>query len=88
MSNPNQTPYTIAPESRVRLPIALLFALVASAASAAFAVAMHRSEVADHTRTLANHEQRLERVEASQADLAVIRNDVRWIREQLAQRNR
>ena len=84
MSN---TDTLVTPESRVRLPLALLFALVASAASAAFAVAMHRGEVADHSRTLANHELRLERVEASQADLAVIRNDVRWIREQL-QRNR
>lgn len=68
----------------VRLPLALLLAGVAAVASATFVYATQRGEVDDHTKTLANHSTRIERLEQSQADLAVIRNDVRWIREQLA----
>lgn len=87
MSNYAATPpISINERTNVRLPLALIFAGVAAVAGATLAYAMQRNTVEAHTIALSSHENRIERLEQSQADLAVIRNDVRWIREQLARR--
>lgn len=84
MSSNIQPTIAISERTAVRLPLALLLAGVAAVASATFAYAIQRTAVDENTRAIINHAARIERLEQSQADLAVIRNDVRWIREQLA----
>jgi hypothetical protein len=59
----------------------MLLSLLGAVIVSTFAVAMHRSDVQANTRALIDHTTRIERLEASQADIAVIRNDVKWIRQ-------
>ena len=70
--------------TNIRLPIAIIIAGVATVASGTFAYAFQRMSVDAHDQAIRAHAVRIERLEESSADLAVIRNDVRWIREQLA----
>ena len=84
----NDETLSLGERTAVRLPLLMLIGLLASIAGATLAWATLRGDVGDHTKTLTTHEERIKRLEESQADLAVIRNDVQWIRRTIEQQPR
>jgi len=80
--------------SRWRISLGALVALVITAAAGAAAwtwvradVAATKSDVATHETAIKAVDARLRVLEAAQTDIAVMRNDVQWIRRELERRH-
>lgn len=76
-------PFNLGDQTKVRLPLVMLLTLLAFVASAAVVWSGDHSALADHATTLSTHDQRIRKLEENQADIAVMRNDVLWIRRTL-----
>lgn len=88
-SNSNTT-FNIGDQTRIRLPLMMLIGLVCVVASGAAIFASLRAadssaieQLVVHSRVLAEHNDRLRKLEEGQAAIAVIQNDVGWIRREL-----
>ena len=84
----NSLPFNLSDTTKVRLPLVMLLGLVGFVASATLAWSSLRSIADGNSNRLTAHDIRLDRLEANQADIAVMRNDVLWIRKTLEQRDR
>lgn len=74
-------PFNLSEQTRVRLPLVLLLALLGVVASAAIVWNGDHRTVADQAMVLVAHDQRLRRLEESQTSIAVMQRDVDWIRK-------
>ena len=72
----------------VRLPLIVLLSILAATATAVIAWARLGDVDSVNARAIEVHERRINKLEEGQADLAVIRNDVQWIRRSLEQQKR
>ncbi|HSV73445.1 MAG TPA: hypothetical protein VLH79_06775 [Chthonomonadales bacterium] len=79
-------PITVGEQTKVRLPLAMLLALLGFVAAGAVVISTDRASVADHTTQLADQAARLRKLEDAQGDIRVMKNDVEWIRKTLEQR--
>ena len=83
-----QPPFSIGDQTKVRMPLLMLLGLLGVVASATIAWSTLRATGEDHTAQLVAHDARITKLEANQADIAVMRNDVMWIRKTLEARDR
>lgn len=90
MSQENNTTFNIGEQTRIRLPLVMLLGLISVVAAGAVIFASLRGadssaveQLAGHSRLLAEHNDRLRKLEEGQAAIAVIQNDVGWIRREL-----
>ena len=90
---PADNTVSVSESTKIRLPLLLLFSLLAVTATATGAWYSQRSDTAEHARKIHEHEQviqknsaRLDKLEDAQAEIAVIKNDVQWIRRELERR--
>jgi len=88
MSSDTTPPISLGEQTKVRMPLLMLVGLLAAVASATVAITTIRAGTESHTLQLAVHDERLNKLEAAQADLALVKNDVNWIRRTLEQRDR
>lgn len=73
-------------KTKVRLPLLILLALLGTVATAAGAWSMHSSKIGTLQDSAAQHEKRILKIEEQVQDIAVIKNDVQWIRRELERR--
>lgn len=78
---------SVSEQTRVRLPLLMLLSIVVTTALATVAWSAIKSDIAvisratdDQELRMKDHELRLKELEKAQADIAVIKNDVRWLR--------
>jgi hypothetical protein len=76
-------PINLSEHTRVRLPMLMLVAILASVGSAAAVMATHWAALAEHTVKLTEHHIRLQKLEESQMGILVMKNDVEWIRRHI-----
>jgi hypothetical protein len=84
-SDRTSPPITLADQTKIRLPLVMLLSLLALVATAAVVWSGDHNAVADHASQLATHDSRIRKLEEEQTDIAVMKNDVRWIRSTLEQ---
>jgi hypothetical protein len=77
--------WKITETTNVRIPLALLLTLLSVVGYAAVKWSGDHNAVADHTIQISEHEGRIKGLEASKAEIAVMQNDVRWIRATIEQ---
>jgi hypothetical protein len=70
----------ISPDSRFKTTPATIIAIVVLTASGVAAWTLARADAATNTRDIQAIDIRVEKLEAAQTDIAVMKNDVRWIR--------
>lgn len=94
MSTETSMPF-FAPDRKVRTTFAVIISLVAVTATAALVWQGVVSTQGDHTRQLAGHDAtlsgldfRVRKLEDGAADIAVIKNNVEWIRRELEKQRR
>jgi len=73
---PKNTPFEIERSSKLVAPLSLILTFTA-------AVAIAYAAWDSQKVTVANHEDRIKKLEQSQVDIAVIKNNVDWIRRSL-----
>lgn len=79
-SNP---PIHIREKTVVSVPLFILIAGIGPIFMSAVVWTSLRGDVSTNTDKVSNHEERIKKLEESQRDLAVIKNDVMWIRQSL-----
>lgn len=72
----------------LRMPLAMLAAIIVACASVGIAAAVLRNDVTLHTEKLRDHEQRIRGVEDAARAMPVMANDIQWIRHELENRRK
>jgi len=83
MSNETTPSISLSERTKVRLPLVMLVAIVGAVAAAAIDRSNILTSVEAQRAKIAEQDERLRRLEVAQAEIAVMRNDVLWIRRAL-----
>ncbi len=83
MSNETTPSISLSERTKVRLPLVMLVAIVGAVAAAAIDRSNILTSVEAQRAKLVEQDERLRRLELAQAEIAVMRNDVLWIRRAL-----
>lgn len=73
----------ITKDTSVKTDFATLAILISACVAGALAVFSLKADTSTNSSAIANHEVRIKDVETKQADIAVMKNDVEWIRKTL-----
>lgn len=70
----------VSEQMKVRMPLLVLLSIIGATAAATVAWSAIKTDLAEAARSSSDHETRIKELERAQADIAVIKNDVRWLR--------
>jgi hypothetical protein len=85
MSNETTPPIRLSDQTKIRLPLAMLIGLIGIAATAAVIWSGDHRIVQELPAQVGAIETRVRKLEDSQTEIAVMKNDVRWIRQAIAE---
>lgn len=86
--NRSSPPIELSEQQRVRIPLAMLIALLGTCAAGAFAWASITNAVTVMQRELAAHDERIKKLEDNQQEIAAVRTNVDWIKRTMEQPSR
>ena len=87
-SDDSSPPFKVTERTPVTMPVVLLIVLAGAVISSTLAWADLRATDKTHSESISSQEVRIRRLEEGQADIAVIRNNVDWIRRSIESRDR